>query len=409
MSVNVVPSETIRFCDLCHKPISTESAYARHVAYCRRNRNRPRKRQKSCKECHSAKAKCSFEPECSRCRLKGLRCVYEAPVASSAHALETVQHPQNAPNIAASVSHGVPDTIHSSASTSLPASFGSSYSLGLSWPRSVADVTADPVAQHSVKLILESVRGLPLSLTSRETFSWFSHGYWYQPELPRNMAKCLELVNLYVDRKPSADDSLWAVVDQETRRLLNEFPPYPSDDLVSGIQAQIIYIIMAALDRYSASGIPEIRLNTLMSLELYFKKSFQTHECVWVLVDELNVPDMTWEKWLWNESRRRCSITWFLLSRFMDLKFGVICPSITDCRSLPLPSPASLWNARSRSEWESSRNYHRQNSQGSLKTFGDLLDARSSPPGSDLSKQLDRWHASCDKLGQLLTLATVLV
>lgn len=303
----------------------------------------------------------------------------------------------------------MPIADHSLADDSTPGTFGASNSLGVSWPRSVADLSADPVAQHSVRFILEAVRGLPLTLTKREAFSWFNHGYWYQPKLPRNVAKCSELANLYVNRKSSADESLWLTIDQENRQLLRDLHTYPLNELVSGMQAQIIYMIMFALDKYSIYGIPEVSLKMLMTFELYCKKCVEIDKCTWVIVDEPDAPDVTWEEWLHNETRRRCAITWFLLSRFMDLKFGVTCPSVTNCRALPLPSPASLWSARTRGEWEASRKCHGERSLDSLRTFGDLLDARSSPPDSDRGRQLDRWHATCDKLGLLLTLATTLV
>ncbi|XXH00923.1 hypothetical protein Hte_007274 [Hypoxylon texense] len=268
MSINIVPSEAIRFCDLCHKPITTESAYERHISYCKRNRNRPRRRLRSCKECHSAKAKCTFEPECSRCRSKGLRCIYEGPIAHNTRTIEIVRHRNSAPNEAASAGHDAPIVDGILTSPSPPNNFGASTTLGLPWPRSVTDLRTDPVAQHGVKFILESVRGLPLTLTNREAFSWFNHGYWYQPELPRNIARCSELANAYVNRKSSADDSLWTRIDQENRRLLRDLPTYPQDELVSGMQAQIIYMIMFALDKYSTDGIPEVRLKTLMTFEV---------------------------------------------------------------------------------------------------------------------------------------------
>ncbi|KAI1763279.1 hypothetical protein GGR53DRAFT_371436 [Hypoxylon sp. FL1150] len=413
MSINIVPSEAIRFCDLCHKPITSESAYARHVSYCRRNLNRPRRRPKSCRECHSAKVKCSFEAECSRCRSKGLRCVYEGPVASATRTIKIAKHHDNAPDVAAAaaaatIDYGTPIVDHAVANDPAPSTFGSSGSLGVSWPRSVADLSADPVAQHSVRFILESVRGLPLTLTKRETFSWFNHGYWFQPKLPGNVARCSEIAALYVNRS-SADDTLWPIIDQENRRLLRDLPTYTLNELVSGMQAQIIYMTMFALDRYSTHGIPEVSLKMLMTFELYCKKSLEIDQCTWVSIGEPDEPGLTWEEWLHKETRRRCAVTWFLLSRFMDLKFGVTCPSITNCRTLPLPSPASLWGARSRSEWVASRRFYSDRSKDSLKTFGDLLDARSSPPDSDRGRQLDRWHATCDKLGLLLTLATTLV
>jgi hypothetical protein len=54
------------------------SSHRRHVTYCQRNLDRPRKRGKSCRECSRAKTKCSFHSHCFRCVSKGLECVYDS-------------------------------------------------------------------------------------------------------------------------------------------------------------------------------------------------------------------------------------------------------------------------------------------------------------------------------------------
>ncbi|KAF7590323.1 hypothetical protein BBP40_002973 [Aspergillus hancockii] len=69
------------FCNLCQKPFTHEASRNRHVSYCRRSRDRPRVRHPSCQACSAAKARCSFQPQCSRCRHKGLECVYDHPNA----------------------------------------------------------------------------------------------------------------------------------------------------------------------------------------------------------------------------------------------------------------------------------------------------------------------------------------
>jgi hypothetical protein len=62
-----------------------ETSYNRHISYCRRTHHRPRTRGRSCKSCSAAKAKCSFQPRCSRCVNKSLECVYENSAATRVH------------------------------------------------------------------------------------------------------------------------------------------------------------------------------------------------------------------------------------------------------------------------------------------------------------------------------------
>lgn len=98
------------------------------------------------------------------------------------------------------------------------------------------------------------------------------------------------------------------------------------------------------------------------------------------------------------------------MSRVVDIKFGITCPVIRGYRTLPLPAPGPLWNARTRVEWEAMRtSYRRDAGRHRLRTFGDLIEARLQPPDSESGRQLSDWHASCDQLGLLLTLATTMV
>ncbi|KAI0380885.1 hypothetical protein F5Y04DRAFT_93670 [Hypomontagnella monticulosa] len=415
MSVHLVAADTtIRFCTLCNKPIATESAYKRHLSYCRRTQGQPRKRARSCKECHSAKTKCSFEPECSRCKSKGLDCIYEKPVLP----ISTARRSRTYGDVYGDASNTTNSYVHSmtlfnsssESNDSCSSLFGSAASLDLpaSSPRPIVELRSDPVAAHSAKFVLEAMRGLPRTMVNRESFSWFNHGFWHQPELPQNLAKCTDFAITYV-KSQSKDDSFWSIINQENKRLLSDLPHNSLSDLISGMQAQVIYMIMFTLDHSSLEEIPEIRLNMLMTFELYGKKSNELDPFTFFPISDIDNCDVTWEEWIHIESRRRCAITWFLLSRVMDLRFGVMCPSVSNYRALPLPSPGVLWSARTRAEWEAHREVHFQARSTSLRTFGDLIEARSAPSGSELGRELDRWHASCDKLGLLLTLATTMV
>ncbi|KAI8963111.1 hypothetical protein F5Y11DRAFT_320380 [Daldinia sp. FL1419] len=411
MSVNATPLDSIHFCNLCSKPIATESAYKRHIAYCRKAQSRPKKRPRSCKECHSAKAKCSFETQCSRCKAKGLNCVYETsftPYRSPDNT--TTANTGTLPDTGSGVS-GSTDNYENPDCSLLTYRFGASTSLELpaSSPRSLTELRTDPVAWHSAKFILETMRGLPLTMLHRESFSWYSHGYWFQSELPRDIAKCSALVNMYNIQRNSTKESVWAMINEENRELLRILPTCSFNDLISSMHAQIIYMIMFALDGNSTPEVPEIRLQMLMTFDLYAKRSKEFDAMIWFPPNDFDNLDVTWEDWVYIESRRRCAITWFLLSRVIDLKFGVMCPSISNYRALPLPCPEPLWCARTRPEWENARRLHVEQYRPALRTFGDLIDARASPHNSERGQELNRWYAHCDKLGLLLTLATTMV
>lgn len=100
----------MQICNLCQKPFLNQSSYNRHVLYCRRARNRPRARIRSCQACTKSKRKCSGQLQCNRCTNKGLSCVYDVnkPIISASprnsdesHSAENVAPSAIAPPIEA--------------------------------------------------------------------------------------------------------------------------------------------------------------------------------------------------------------------------------------------------------------------------------------------------------------------
>ncbi|RYP69304.1 hypothetical protein DL771_006179 [Monosporascus sp. 5C6A] len=375
----------IRLCSLCSKPI--KSAYTRHVAYCQRNRGQPKKRKRSCKPCHSAKAKCSFDLECSRCLSRGLQCVYEKPPTLSL-AEETSTQPENSQaSMIGGANAKVCPSRHLRERPVLP-SFGSSAGLHLdiSAPRRVTDLRADPVAQHNAHFLLQAMRGLPLMVARQETLPWFIHASAFgTSRVPETIANCVRISKLYLERQPhQRKDSLWPAVDVENKRFLRHVQKELKEELLLDKQVQILYTVMCTLDNMSELGIPEIRLQTLMTFELYCKRLQYIDEHLPLADDSLGDLQETWRDWV-------TAIVWFLLSRIADLKFGVLCRSVKAYRAMALPAPAPLWNARTPDEWKAARDRYCSRDAGGrpLRTFGDLIDARSQPPSSELGLRLN--------------------
>ena len=242
------------------------------MTYCRRTRNKPKKRRRSCKACHSAKAKCSFETECSRCRSKGLQCVYENP-AYLGSLEETTAQPERLQRSSGDNENVLAQLSQRLQTQTLLSTFGASDTLHLdiAAPRRVTDIYADPVAQHNAGFLLEAIRGLPRMMTRRETLPWFIHGHCYEePGLPATLTSCIKIMQQsYLDREPhQRKDSLWPVVDDETRRFLRTLEGCSRQELLVNKQAQIMYAIVCMLDNMSSLGIPEVRLQILMSYQV---------------------------------------------------------------------------------------------------------------------------------------------
>jgi hypothetical protein len=101
---------------------------------------------------------------------------------------------------------------------------------------------------------------------------------------------------------------------------------------------------------------------------------------------------------------------WFLFGCVVCVRTGNKCgdPAQT-YRDILLPSPKSLWEARTRSAWQSEYDAYRILQVGSLVTLGDLIDAQQSRYTLANAQKLDRWNAGVDTLGSLLNLVGTMV
>ncbi|KAI1811603.1 hypothetical protein GGS20DRAFT_562317 [Poronia punctata] len=417
-------SNNIRFCTLCSKPIANESAFRRHVAYCRRTIGKPKKRKRSCKKCHGAKAKCSFEPQCFRCKSRGLICEYErppvvSPGCNSLYDPYEVSTSTSDPSEGSPVdSWGSPGGVESIMSVfegpSSPAELQT-----LPPPRLLSDMRTDPRQQASVLFLLDMLRALPHMMSRRETFPLFIHGHWQQPEPPKALLDCMNISRLYMASTLSPRDRTiyYTALAEETSHLMHMLPLATGFDLLAIFQVQIVYTMLVALeeDTPHPNMIPDLRVEkchvdrTTRAARRCFEQDFYAP----FDVDTIGVPNETWEEFIYAESRRRCALFWFLASRAIDLRYGLKAPPVLGYRGLALPCPDSLWTARTREQWEIARAEMLERRQlplhsTSLRTFGDLVDIRMCS-GIDSRRELNNWLSSCDKMGMMLLMASNMV
>ena len=131
-------------------------------------------------------------------------------------------------------------------------------------------------------------------------------------------------------------------------------------------------------------------------------------------------PSLTWEDWIFAESRRRyvaqqqssaasaayeshcrTTCTWFLIARTFLVKTKDGCPTTEDPRTIPLPSSRLQWEAKSREAWLQELDL------GSpvMRKYGHLIDAKRGYGGDGGAAGLNYWNARTDSLGSLLNIA----
>lgn len=105
----------------------------------------------------------------------------------------------------------------------------------------------------------------------------------------------------------------------------------------------------------------------------------------------------------------RLSSLWFLIGCVMSVKTGNPYDTSQSYRSLPLPSPKSLWEAPTLSAWESEYEASRVFQVRGLITLGDLIDVQRSQYTPSNARKLDEWNAGTDNIGSLLNLVGTMV
>lgn len=111
---------------------------------------------------------------------------------------------------------------------------------------------------------------------------------------------------------------------------------------------------------------------------------------------------------LMNYNRTAC--LFFLICRCVSVDTGVPrCATLEDPTSLPLASPKTLWEAKTREEWEVEYSAYSAAQETEMLTMGMLIEARKQSWKSVNSQLLDYWNGRADNLGNLLSIAAGMV
>ncbi|KAK7222378.1 hypothetical protein V2G26_010381 [Clonostachys chloroleuca] len=396
--------EYFRLCPICRKAFVKDNSSKRHLSYCRRAQFKRKGRPKPCDGCTLAKTKCSLEePACQSCRSKDLLCVYGAKLLEGLFPNPDLQNgipfgnPGNL-HLEQMVTAGVPVTSLTGGSDPLP-EFDSHLTLpqsswpltssrisngqeGVAEPESAtseslqslevlpldegapiqsteavdepATLTAlkepSPEAEASVAIVMHSIRSYPQMMLRRQTFPPFIHPHWHTEKLPEN------LVN------------------------------YEAEDMsCRGVRLLEVFQILSFRTRNLCSGI-------------------------FLAPPECTHPSPSWEEWIFVESRRRINCFYFAVREVVQAKADIPCVPRGAHRQVALCCAKTIWEARSREEWEEERAIQ---NMGRLHidiwSLGALLDAQRHPEDPMYAQLLKISGANTDKMGVLMSVVAVIM
>ncbi|MCJ1443534.1 MAG: hypothetical protein MMC23_004032 [Stictis urceolatum] len=256
--------------------------------------------------------------------------------------------------------------------------------------------------KHATVLISNILSAFPQVMLRRQTFPPFIHGHWHTSSLPEKLASCMSISQLFSTRASETQAFLWRTIQAEDQRFRDELMTLSPREIHSAIQAVVIYIIMIIVDRGTdrpelaermiwTFKILSLRFRDLMGDE-YFSNTEGTH------------PSMTWEDWVFAETRRRVTCLWFVLSRVFSFQAFVSCTGRET--EMPLVSNRRLWEARSREEWEDEKAIYEMSRP--MTKLGELLEAKKNSGNPLNARRLENWEAGADTMAVMMNIALVL-
>lgn len=339
-----------------------------------------------------------------------------------------------------------------------------SYTQGQELAPSLQQIrSSNSVVQHSTRLIIQGLRAYPMMVLRRETLPPFIHPHWHRqitPSLPEPLSICMSIAHMYAFRSEETRPFLWRTVQAEDERFLAQVHRFPvqsrgkllmicfpaqahvsarplgldtsADDLYDhalcrwrsgsarlepAVDQDIpgLYFL-AVLPKYPADG-GRCYANDLGSSTTRGSVSSTTSLSVRAGRNG-STPSR-------GEGRRRgnplgtfplltagrTACVFFLICRCISVSTGIEgCDAFYEFTNLPLASPKTLWEAKTRAEWEAEYTAYSAGWDTGMHTMGMLIDAHNRSR-EDMSKStlLDLWNARTDNLGELLNIVTSMV
>ncbi|CAG9946830.1 unnamed protein product [Clonostachys rosea f. rosea IK726] len=455
------PTSSPRQCPICDKEFGLETAYKRHVSYCRRAQAKRKGRPVSCAACSSSKIKCSFtKPRCARCESRSIECVYNeaarkiAPGRAQQQLTTALPAEEEDPQVVRQSQTSSPDRANSLVVASGFASespditifdadngvldladvdleladlqldlqkpdVGEWFNLAMSHNMSptVQHALSGPHNQlgplrynlhqvcHTVELAFDIMSCFPQMMLRNQTLPPFMHIPSYSAFMPERISTCRGIAQVFETRTNETASFLWRTVDAEVTRIESELSRMDIYSVQHAIQCVLIYSVMLKIDYEPAMVSRGLRL-----VQTYWNLTVRcldlTSQLEFFSTEKTN-PSPTWEDWIVAETRRRIIAFWFIMRQVMASRLQVACGIHEHFDHLPLISPKSLWEARTREEWEIERTFHAKGNH--IATYGELARAKLAPDNPVNRQRLKYWEAGTDKLGTLVNLSITLL
>ena len=257
-------------------------------------------------------------------------------------------------------------------------------------------------AQQSADLIMEALYAIPQQMLRLETLPPFIHPHWHLPALPEALAICMQIANMYSLNSQAIRAFVWRSILAEQRRALQRLNVLSDKEVLAETQAGMVYLMMRLVDGVMRDL--EWTREMLAIQDALCTRFLEINNFCFCLSEESH-PSLTWEDWIYAESRRRTSLVWFLITRTIVMQLRPNCSTTDAPGTLPLPAPKSQWEARTGEDWMKEVGLEAP----AITTIGDLIVVKQQVRDQKHMHMLGAYNARMDGLGLLVNIAVAMV
>ncbi|KAH7323643.1 hypothetical protein BKA65DRAFT_72282 [Rhexocercosporidium sp. MPI-PUGE-AT-0058] len=210
--------------------------------------------------------------------------------------------------------------------------------------------------QRIANLLLHNLKSFPLMMLRHGTLPPFIHPSLISSEVDSSrmepLTNCISLMHMISSRIQGSRKLFWRNVRLECERLCAEHLHLDHLELLAGMQALCIYILIR-LDEGETdhNNFDSLLVRTVIVIAIRLAVSTPTHSGE-SAPHEQDLEE-SWKDWLREESRRRLSVVYRVLNMLIYFEPSGICELQADLIIAPLPAKKQLWEAPTSQAWHS--------------------------------------------------------
>ncbi|KFY47651.1 hypothetical protein V495_01883 [Pseudogymnoascus sp. VKM F-4514 (FW-929)] len=210
-------------------------------------------------------------------------------------------------------------------------------------------------AQRTANLILHTLKSYPLMMLRHNSLPPFIHRRLISSDANNDrmepLANCICLVHMISGGLQGSRKLFWKNVEMECERMCQENLKLNKWELLAGMQALSIYILIR-LDEGETeqNNLDSLLLATVTILSKRFAHTDTTNDTQQALFNAGLKTE--WENWLFKESSRRLCVVYQVVNKLVYFEPATLCDLHNDLILAPLPAKKQLWEADDEFMWK---------------------------------------------------------